>query len=371
MADKLHIVCLDAPAPPDYGGAIDMYYKAKALAETGRSIVLHYFDYKEGRGSTGMEAFCSEIHKYPRKSFLASIWEKQPYITGSRNSPELLKRLKKDDAPILLEGVHCAGLLPHFYGKRKFLLRMHNDEAAYYAGLADNERNLFRRAYYRLESRLLDAFQDSLPKELPMACVSHTDIAQLAERYGFRQLSFIPSFTPWQRLEGATGRGSFCLYQGNMEVSENREAAEWLLEHVFTDSSIPFVIAGKNIPKSLFHGASGKPHIRLYSNPGADEMEELLREAQVNVLPSFNTTGLKLKMLHALFSGRHCLSNAAGIAGTAFSGAVELAETPEEFRAAVARLWGTAFTEEIRERRQIVAEVYSNGRNAQKLNAWL
>ncbi|RYD88665.1 MAG: mannosyltransferase, partial [Sphingobacteriales bacterium] len=161
MGDKLHIVCLDAPAPPNYGGAIDMFYKAKALAETGRSIALHYFDYKAGRNATGMEDFCTEIHRYARKSFAASIWEKQPYITGSRNNKELLERLQKDNAPILLEGIHCAGMLPHFYGKRKILVRMHNDEAAYYAGLAANEKNLLRRAYYQLESRLLHSFQAS------------------------------------------------------------------------------------------------------------------------------------------------------------------------------------------------------------------
>ena len=35
MNKKLYIVCLDAPAPADYGGAIDMYYKIEALAQKG------------------------------------------------------------------------------------------------------------------------------------------------------------------------------------------------------------------------------------------------------------------------------------------------------------------------------------------------
>ena len=371
MSAKLHIVCLDAPAPPNYGGAIDMYYKAKALAESGRSVVLHYFDYRAGRGTEGMEAFCSEIHRYPRKGFVASLWEKQPYITGSRNNPELLRRLLADDAPILLEGIHCAGLLPYFYGKRNLLLRMHNDEAAYYEGLAANESSPWKRAYYRLESRLLHAFQSSLPKDLPMACVAHTDIAQLRERYGFTQLPFIPSFTPWQQLRGLPGRGAYCLYQGNMEVSENREAALWLIREVFAGSGIPFVIAGRGMPAVLQEAAAGNPLIRLTDSPSEKEMETLVRDAQVHVLPSFNTTGLKLKLLHALFSGRHCLTNGAGVAGTAFAGALELAETAEEFRVSIAKLWEQPFTEEIRERRRVVAEVYSNLRNAAQLNAWL
>lgn len=348
-----------------------MYYKVKALAASGRHIVLHYFDYRAGRDAHGLEPFCTQIHRYERKSFLASLWEKQPYITGSRNHPELVKRLQSDKAPILLEGIHCAGLLPYFYGERKVLLRMHNDEAAYYAALARNEKSVVKRAYYQLESRLLLGFQASLPKDLPMACVSHSDIAQLKQQYGFSRLDFIPSFTPWQSIEGADGRGSYCLYQGNLEVSENREAALWLLEHVFAGTGIPFVIAGKGIPESLRAAAAPHPQVRLHNSPSEEEMDSLVREAQVNVLPSFNTTGLKLKMLHALCRGRHCLTNEAGIAGTAFAGAVELAESASEFKAAMQRLWELPFAAEMRDRRQIVTEVYSNERNAARLNAWL
>ena len=47
MNEPIHIVCLDAPAPPDYGGAIDMYYTIIALAKTGRKPILHYFEYGE------------------------------------------------------------------------------------------------------------------------------------------------------------------------------------------------------------------------------------------------------------------------------------------------------------------------------------
>ncbi len=45
-------------------------------------------------------------------------------------------------------------------------------------------------------------------------------------------------------------------------------------------------------------------------------MTELIREAQINILPSFNTTGIKIKLLNAIFNGRHCLVNPAAIAGT-------------------------------------------------------
>ncbi len=41
----MHIVFLDNPLPADYGGAIDMYFKAKALKKLGYSLTLHVFEY--------------------------------------------------------------------------------------------------------------------------------------------------------------------------------------------------------------------------------------------------------------------------------------------------------------------------------------
>jgi len=41
LADKhLHIVSFDVPAPPSYGGVIDVYYKARALADLGVKVHL-------------------------------------------------------------------------------------------------------------------------------------------------------------------------------------------------------------------------------------------------------------------------------------------------------------------------------------------
>ena len=44
-AKHLHIVALNIPFPANYGGAIDIYYKVKALHEIGYTIHLHCFEY--------------------------------------------------------------------------------------------------------------------------------------------------------------------------------------------------------------------------------------------------------------------------------------------------------------------------------------
>ncbi len=174
----LHIVCLDAPAPPDYGGAIDMYYKIKALSEIGKRIILHYFNYNNSRSTEGLEEFCEAIYTYKRKNLSKSLPLTQPHIVQSRMAKDLIVRLNKDDYPILLEGLHCSGILPYLKNNSRAVIRMHNEEASYYHHLAKTERSFFKKNYFQQESRLLKKYQSGLNKNIKLACLSETDFMQ-------------------------------------------------------------------------------------------------------------------------------------------------------------------------------------------------
>ncbi len=45
-------------------------------------------------------------------------------------------------------------------------------------------------------------------------------------------------------------------------------------------------------------------------------MEELIKNAHIHLLPSFNATGIKIKLLNALFNGRFIITNDASVEGT-------------------------------------------------------
>jgi hypothetical protein len=143
LTKPLHIVCLDAPSPADYGGAIDLFHSIPALASEGYSITLHYFDYKPGRSAKGLEPYLAGCYSYKRSGFIKSLVHGEPYIISSRNNKELLTRLQADDAPVLLQGLHCTGFARLLSPTRKVLIRMHNDEALYYQNLLKNETRFF------------------------------------------------------------------------------------------------------------------------------------------------------------------------------------------------------------------------------------
>ena len=46
---RIHVVSLQVPFPPDYGGVIDIYYKLKAFRAAGYEVYLHTYQYDRQR----------------------------------------------------------------------------------------------------------------------------------------------------------------------------------------------------------------------------------------------------------------------------------------------------------------------------------
>jgi len=368
----LHIVCLDAPSPPTYGGAIDIFFKIKAFAALGIKINLHYFSYNPERGIAELESYCHVIYAYKRKSFWQSLLTPLPYTVASRINTELINKLNEDDHPVLLEGFHCSGLLPRLTShSRQIVIRAHNDESGYYESLALVEKRLWRKLYYRRESRLLASYQLLLDKNARVAVLSKPDADTLSEHYGFRNVHPIPLFVPWDRVEALEGYGTYCLYHGNMAVAENEAATAWLIKNVFSVITVPLVIAGRGVSTRLLNLVSAYPHISVVHDPSQKDLSALITHAHVHVLPSFNKTGVKLKLLNALFNGRFCITNNAGAAGIGDNAGILVLEEGAAIQKSIKELMEQPFTQEDKRKRDPLLSSYNNRANAIGLSALL
>ena len=67
-------------------------------------------------------------------------------------------------------------------------------------------------------------------------------------------------------------------------------------------------------------------------------MQDLISKAQVNILPSFNCTGVKLKLLNALFNGRHCIVNQDAVEGTGLESTCHIATGADDVRCLLTKL---------------------------------
>jgi len=361
----------DVPWPADFGGVVDLYSKLVTLSRLGIKIHLHCFLHKRPAASE-LEQYCETVTYYKRNTGLPALSFKLPYIVSSRISAELEKNLLKDDHPILMEGIHSTYLLNKgVFNGRKILVRLHNVEFRYYKQLAKNESNFFKAIYYKIESRLLYQYEKGLSSKAKLLTVSNDDAVEYHNIFK-ADAEFLPVFLPWDAVRGKEGRGNYCLYQGNLEVNENQRAAEWLIEKIFSKLQIPLVIAGKNPPSSLIELEKKYKHVCIISNPAEHEMQDMISKAHINILPSFNNTGVKLKLLNAMYNGRFCLVNSAGVSGSGLEDLCLVADTDEDMISLISQTYTHEFTnDEIVKRSSVLSMLYDNNKNAERLIALL
>jgi hypothetical protein len=366
LETAIQIVAFNIPYPPDYGGVIDIFYKVKALSECGVSIYLHCFEYDRPQASE-LEKFCTKIFYYRRKSGLRYQISLKPYIVITRSNYQLLSNLSSNSTPILFEGLHTCNYLDHqLLANHQKLVRTHNVEHDYYLNLYQAERNILKKMFFRFEACKLKSYEKILKNASQLLCISPNDNFYFDHK--FDHSHFIPAFHPFNEIKSKTGKGEYILFHGNLSISENIQAVEYLLKNVLNKIDKPVIIAGKNPKEQLARKIAQFSNIQLISDPGHDQMESLIRNAQICILPTFQDTGLKLKLLASLFSGRFCIANSAMIHKTGLEHLCHLGDKPEEMIRLINELFDQEFTsEEIEKRKLILEDAFSNHRNALKI----
>jgi hypothetical protein len=248
------------------------------------------------------------------------------------------------------------------------IYRESNIEHRYYFSLFRVDKKLKSKLYFLLASMKLRLYQRILKHAALMLVVSKNDTEYLKKHFPGNKVIHLPSFHANDGVESLTGSGEFALYNGNIEVPENAHAVSYLINEVFNDLNIPLIIAGMNPPDWIKKLVSGKPNIGIIANPDDEKMFDLIRNAHVNILVTFQATGLNLKLLNTLYNGRFCLVNEKMLNGTGLNDLCIIANTATEQKEQLKVLFAKEFEEdEILLRHKILDECYSNDKNAEKL----
>ncbi|MCX6306041.1 MAG: glycosyltransferase family 1 protein [Bacteroidetes bacterium] len=361
--NHLHIISFDIPFPANYGGVIDVFYKIRALHRAGVEIHLHCFEHRREH-SGELNRYCAEVLYYPRNAGLMANIGIRPYIVASRMSQELVNNLLKDDYPILFEGLHTCGIMSDSRLKGRFMIyRESNIEHHYYYHLFKAEKHPGKKLYFLAESVKLKFFQKILRHASVMLAVSGDDTKYLASAFPAQKVVYLPSFHRDDEVHILPGKGSYALYQGKLSVPENIVAVEYLINRVWEDSFPELLVAGLDPPGRLTRLAAQHPNIRIIANPTDDEMFRLIREAQVNLMVTFQPTGLKLKLLNALFNGRFCLVNPDMVAGTSLDELCHIAGTSRELKDKLLHLFSLDFTPGLIAHRQSILQKHHSNQN--------
>lgn len=367
---ELHIISFDVPYPPNYGGVIDVFFKIKALAAEGVKIHLHTFQYGRAEAEE-LEKLCYKVYYYQRKIYKDPFFSRLPYIVSTRNAPELLDNLLKDKHPVLFEGIHCCFYLSHPDLKdRKKIVRMHNIEHLYYKNLAKIERNFFKKYFFLKEAQRLRKFEKQLVKADAIAAISPDDTKVLGLK--FRNVFYLPVFHANEKVETELQKEKFALYHGNLSVGENNEAALFLVNKVFNETDYPLVIAGMNPSKELQKAIEGKKNITLLARVNTAEIMQLIKSAQLNVLVTFQSTGIKLKLINVLYLGGFCIVNDKMVRNTGLEPLCIIANTPQKIKDVIRKFAAMEFSrDKVLEREKLLNNNFDNATNARKLICYL
>ena len=214
----------------------------------------------------------------------------------------------------------------------------------------------------------LKLYQKVLKHASLMLVVSQMDTQYLKTHFPGNKVEYLPSFHANNHVESIVGQGDYALYNGNIEVPENAHAVAYLIEQVFNNIDIPLIIAGMNPPDYIQKLANGRSNIKVIPNPEDSKMFELIRDAHVNILVTFQATGLKLKLLNTLYKGRFCLVNGKMLNGTGLNELCVIGDNPQAQKVLLKDLFHRVFKEPAIElRKEVLNRIYSNERNAQKL----
>ena len=365
MNINLNIISFDVPYPPNYGGAIDVFYKLKALHKLGVKIILHTYEYGRGEQKE-LQKYCDDIFYYKRDKKIKHIFSRTPFIVKTRTDKELIKNLLNNNFPILFEGIHCTSpLLSENFKDRIILIRAHNIEHNYYRGLYKSESNKLKKLYYNSEAIKLFKFQKIFKKATHILAISPAEHTYFSTEFPSKSI-YIPAFHQNKTINSLTGKGDFALYHGDIRVADNLKASFYLIK-IFSKTAFPLIIASNHINTKLELAIKDFQNIKIKKITNNDELFELLKSAHINIIPTFQSTGIKLKLINALFNGRFCLVNNKMILNTGLEKLCYIANSKKEFLQNIEELSQLNFSESSVNERATVLKRFNTLNNAQKI----
>ncbi len=362
----LNIVAYDVPSPPDYGGVIDIYYMVKALADLGVRINLHCFMDRNKAYSEELYAICENVYYYKRES-VVSNFSSIPHIVNSRRSDNLIFNLLQNEYPILFEGIHsCYYLDAPELEERKKLVRIQDVEHEYYYNLYKISRRFIHKHYLYMESVRLKKYEKIFAHADILITLSNKDKEYYEKLFPEKEIINIPPFSGFNTIDIKEGMGSYALFHSNLTETDNKKAAIFLINDIIKDTKVPFIVAGKNPDSELKHLCKDRK-IKILANPTDERLDELIRNAQVNIMVSFMPCGSKIKMYPALYHGRHCIVNTNMVKGSSFAELCHVSDSEDVLRYQLLQLMQKPFTEEEIEKRRQVLDGISSEKKAKIL----
>ena len=258
-------------------------------------------------------------------------------MVKSRSSDELIKNLKEIEAPILFEGLHTTyPLINEHFEDRKVLVRAHNIEHLYYKGLADSENRINKKIFFKTEAKKLFRYEKILHKADKILSISPSENSYFRNQF-IDKTVYIPVFHENKKVRKLSKKGEFAMYHGDLRIADNIRSVHFLID-IFKGIKFPLLIASSFINESIINEINKFENIRFITIKNQEHIMGLFDKTHINVLPTFQKTGIKLKLINSLFNGRYCVVTNEMVEDTGLERLCEIGKTKEMFSQKIVEL---------------------------------
>jgi polysaccharide biosynthesis protein PslH len=365
----LHVMS-EFPCPSLNGIRADIWDRIRAMCRLGHRIDTVVMKQKlppEAHDVAHLRQYVNSLEFVERRPLRRCLATIRPTAVA-RNGALADLRLCREYDVTLAEGDDTLPIFenPRLQTKQR-VLRVHNNEAAYYWAAGKTEENFLRKQFCRLEALRFLAFS-----RLAYRLVDSLWFISRSERQEFiasqpsaaaKAVWLPPSIAFGNEPKPCVAESKRVLFVASFYIPLNREALRWYLKHVherlFDDPDYELVVAGSTggRPSAYRFAEEVKRERRCSIELDVGDLTPLYNECAIFVNPMQRGAGVKLKNIHAIERRIPVVTTSVGNDGSGFIDEehIRVADTPEDFASAIRELLNS-----YRLRQQLAAQAYCN-----------
>jgi glycosyltransferase involved in cell wall biosynthesis len=339
------------------GGTIGIYNYTRAFHELGHEVTLlclapdkHAVPMNELEENLG--AYCDLITHPIDTSVkpldaLLNLFSNKSYNVERFNNAAfrkaLVSHLSENEYDVIqLEGTFVGPYINTVrqHSKAVVALRQHNVEYQIWERLARNSKNPLKRGYLKLLAKRLKAYESRIFHEIDAIVPVTEDDLTIFRKFAPNVPSFVSpagiDTDTWFRVDKDPMHHLYHI--GSMEWMPNREAVDWFITdiwHLMREAipNIEFHVAGKNMPE--FYETLGKNGLHFHGEVA--NAHDFISDKGICLVPLRSGSGIRLKILEAMASGKVVVSTTVGAQGIDCEDGKHLliADTPQQMVNAV------------------------------------
>jgi polysaccharide biosynthesis protein PslH len=336
---KILLVCNKFPYPPRDGGSLASYNMIRGLASSGNLVDLLSINTSKHYSPEGARKLNIDGLNRVRDVFVDTslsftgllnnlLFSSLPYnaerFISREFSGALAEMLQTENYDLVqFEGLYLAPYLSTVRenSNARIVYRAHNIEHLIWESYSKNAGNLFKKLYLgRLKERIRNFERDFLNRYDLLVAITGEDLMQL-NLMGNTKPAIVSPFGMYPGeivTRNNDIRDDVCLqYIGALDWLPNIEALEWFIDRVWVKIRIKypglkFKVAGRNPGQGLVNKMK-RQDIEFLGE--VDNSTEFLSENGIFIVPLFSGSGIRVKIIEALFMKKAIIATPFAVSG--------------------------------------------------------